>query len=92
VVAGLNETKSAARSVVFTSEKGEFGLLLLRSATLAETAQILALPGLVAGHRISRGLNLDGGSSSGLWVRQAGGAYYSPEFKRVRTFLSIVPR
>lgn len=92
-VPGLNATRSAARTIVFVAKDGAFGFLSLRSATLAEAAQILALPQLLPGHPISRALNLDGGSSCGLWVRRVGQEPFSQrEFKTVRTYLSIVPR
>jgi uncharacterized protein YigE (DUF2233 family) len=92
-VPGLNATRSAARTVVFFAKDGEFGFISLRSATLADAAQILALPQLIKGHPITRALNLDGGSSCGLWVRRVGQEPVSQrEFKTVRTYLSIVPR
>ena len=92
-VAGLNPTRSAARTIVFVAKDGAFGFISLRSATLAETAEILALPQLIGGHPITRALNLDGGSSCGMWVRRADqGAFSQREFKNVRTYLSIVPR
>jgi hypothetical protein len=92
-VPGLNATRSAARTIVFVAKDGAFGFLSLRSATLAETAQILSLPQLLPGHAITRALNLDGGSSCGLWVRRIDQSPFSlREFKPVRTYLSIVPR
>lgn len=92
-VPGLNATRSAARTIVFVAKDGAFGFISLRSATLAETAQILALPQLIAGHPITRALNLDGGSSCGMWVRRIDQQPFSQrEFKNVRTYLSIVPR
>lgn len=92
-VPGLNATRSAARTVVFVAKDGAFGFISLRSATLAETAQILALPQLFGAHAITRALNLDGGSSCGMWVRRGDQAPFSQrEFKNVRTYLSIVPR
>jgi hypothetical protein len=92
-VPGLNATRSAARTIVFVAKDGAFGFIALRSATLAETAQILAVPQLINGHPITRALNLDGGSSCGMWVRRADqSAFLQREFKTVRTYLSIVPR
>ncbi|HEV7401388.1 MAG TPA: phosphodiester glycosidase family protein [Chthoniobacteraceae bacterium] len=92
-VPGLNAVRSAARTIVFVAKDGAFGFISLRSATLAEAAQILALPGLLAGHPITRALNLDGGSSCGMWVRRLDqGAFSQREFKTVRTYLSIVLR
>ena len=68
-IAGLNSTRSAARTVVFQDAKGRAGLLICKSATLAETAALLASPAVFPEARIVRALNLDGGSSTALWVR-----------------------
>ena len=83
---------SRERTVVFTDGAGRFGLLICKSATLAETARILATPALLAGRKITRALNLDGGSSTALWVKQEPEPYYSREWKGVRNYLAIVPR
>jgi exopolysaccharide biosynthesis protein len=90
-VAGLNATRAAARTVVFTDGKGGAGLLICRFTTLAETAEILASPGLLPSGQIERALNLDGGSSTGLWVRSEP-ALYIREHRDVRNYLAIVPR
>jgi uncharacterized protein YigE (DUF2233 family) len=88
-VAGLNASKRASRTVVISDGNGGYGLVMAESVTLAEMAQILATPGLVEGNKISRALNLDGGTSSGIWVREP--SLYEREFKRVRNFLAVVP-
>jgi exopolysaccharide biosynthesis protein len=88
-VAGLNATRSAARTVVFTDGAGGCGLLVCRYTTLAETGEILASPGLLPKGKITRALNLDGGSSTGLWVR---GGVYLREHRDVRNYLALVPR
>lgn len=90
-VAGLEATRSAARTVVFTTTTGRAGFMTLRNATLAETAALLASEGLFSEGRISRALNLDGGTSSALWVDGAD-PYYEREWKGVRNYLGIVPR
>ncbi len=91
-VSGLNGLRVAARTVVFIDNSGRCGFLNCHSATLAETADILLTPGLIGpGRRITRALNLDGGSSTGLWVA-AKPVYYQPEGKEVRNYLAIVPR
>lgn len=90
-VAGLNATRVAARTVVVADAGGHFGFVVCRSATLAETARILATAAYFPGGRITRALNLDGGSSTGLWVRSES-PFYLREFKDVRNYLAIVPR
>ena len=91
-VAGLDDSRSAARTVVFADGAGKFGVLICRSATLAETGRLVSSPGLLPGGKIIRALNLDGGSSTALWVKREPSAFYSPEWKRVRNYLAIVPR
>ena len=90
-VAGLNATRAAARTVVFTSGAGRGGFVVCRYVTLAEMAEILALPAAAGSGAITRALNLDGGSSTGLWVRGAP-SFYLPEAKDVRNYLAVVPR
>jgi uncharacterized protein YigE (DUF2233 family) len=89
-VSGLNATKAADRTVVLSDGKGGCALLMAESVSLAEMARILATPGLVPELKIVRALNLDGGSSSGMWVGQP--PVYSRELKRVRNFLGVVAR
>jgi len=61
----------------------------LCSVTLADAAEILALPKILGSWAPSTALNLDGGSSSTLWARDI---ISLPEIKRVRNFLEVVPR
>ena len=91
-VPGLNDTRRAARTVVFAGDAGIFGVLICKSATLAETARMLATPGSFPGSHIDRALNLDGGSSTALWVKGEPSPFYSREWKGVRNYLAIVPR
>ena len=91
-VAGLNDTRSAARTVVFADDVGNFGVLICKSATLLETGRILATPGVLPAGKITRALNLDGGSSTALWVKREPSPFYSREWKGVRNYLAIVPR
>jgi exopolysaccharide biosynthesis protein len=90
-VTGLNNSRAAARTVVFSDTAGNFGLLVCRYATLAETAEILLTAGVLPRGRIVRALNLDGGSSTGLWV-QGEPPLYLREGKDVRNYVAIVPR
>ncbi len=92
---GLNNVRSARRTVVFTEGHRIWGLASTSSLTLEELGAILADPTLMPGGlRIERAINLDGGSSSGLWVAQPGqpAPFYSHEIGIVRDFVGIVPR
>lgn len=88
---GLDATRSAARTVVFLDANGRAGFLIAKSATLAEMAAILATPAVFPEGKIVRALNLDGGSSTALWVRGEP-PFYAREWKGVRNYLAIVPR
>lgn len=91
-VAGLNATRSAARTVVVADAQGVRALLVSSAATLAEMGEILATLPVLANTRTRRALNLDGGSSTGLWVKGAPQPFYRAEWKGVRNYLAIVPR
>jgi exopolysaccharide biosynthesis protein len=90
-IAGLNATKGAARTVVFQDAKGHAGFLICKSVSLAEMAEILATPAIFPDGKITRALNLDGGSSTALWVRGEP-PFYQREWKSVRNYLAIVSR
>jgi uncharacterized protein YigE (DUF2233 family) len=93
-VAGLNNVRSARRTAVLTGPAGEWALVSSSAVTLEELGAILADPALLpAGLHAERALNLDGGSSTALWVQQPGAEPYSvPEFGIVRDFVGIVAR
>lgn len=90
-VAGLNAIRPASRTVIVSRGSERFGILTTSPITLAAAGQILSTPGLIPGFSVSRALNLDGGSSTGLWV--AGDPpFYSRELRNVRDFVGVVPR
>ncbi len=94
-VGGLDSKRAARRSIVATDGAGTWAILTLDRCTLADAAALLATPGVLGeGKKIARALNLDGGSSTGLWVKGAGSASprYAPEFGTVRNFLGVFPR
>ena len=61
--------------------------------TLRDLGAALAAAGQAGGVRAVRALNLDGGSSSCLWIRGApGGPVLRNAWKPVRNYLAIVPK
>ena len=88
-VPGLNAEKHARRTAVATGPANQAALLYLTSVTLADAAEILALPKILGTWHPATALNLDGGSSSALWARNT---ISLPEIKRVRNFLEISPK
>jgi uncharacterized protein YigE (DUF2233 family) len=91
-IAGLNATKTARRTVIATDGRGRWALLTLSPVTLAGAAELLASREVFPDFPVAQALNLDGGSSTALWVGTEGRPFYSPEFGRVRNFLAILPR
>lgn len=92
---GLNAVRSARRTAVFTDGKLRWGLVSTTSLTLEELGKVLTDPTLLPGGlRIDKALNLDGGSSTGLWVAPLPGQapFYLHELGIVRDFVGIVPR
>ena len=88
-VEGLNSEKIARRTAVATGSGQRCALIYLTSVTLADAAEILALPKILGAWTPATVLNLDGGSSSTLWARDI---ISLPEIQRVRNFLEVVPR
>ncbi len=95
IVEGLNNLRSARRTAVVTDGDNEWALVSTSSVTLAELGSILADSALMpGGMKVRRALNLDGGSSTALWVQRPGAEapFYLSEFGIVRDFVGIVPR
>jgi Phosphodiester glycosidase len=88
-VPGLNDSRVAARTFVFACDSSIWGIGICRSVTLAEMGQVLGANFLVPGHRITRALNFDGGSSTGFYVKLAQGAVSSPGLKTVSNYLVL---
>ncbi len=88
-VSGLNAARNARRTAVATGGRGQWALVVTSACTLAEAADILALPTLAGSWTIRQALNLDGGSSTAL---SAGSLANLPSWGSVRNYLAIVPR
>ncbi len=86
-VPGLNATRSALRTVLVADAKGVCALLTTGPVTLAALGELLATPGVLPGVKVERALNLDGGSSTALWV---GGEPVLQEGKPVRNAVLLV--
>ncbi len=89
LVQGLNDERIARRTIVGKGTRGETALIYISSVTLADAARILALPAILDTWKPKTAINLDGGSSSGLWAENG---ISLAEIARVRNFLAIVPR
>ena len=91
-VRGLENTRAARRTFAAIAKPNRAALGFCSETSLAELADILASTQLADDFKISRALNLDGGSSSGFWFARESGAFSVPEQKTVRDFVAIVPK
>ena len=87
-VTGLNDTRPARRTFVFTSGPDRGAIGFCSTVTLAQLGEILATPEL----KVQRALNLDGGSSSAFWFNGERGVVSIPEQKTVRDFVIVTPK
>jgi exopolysaccharide biosynthesis protein len=87
-VAGLNDTRSARRTFVFTGGADRAAIGLCSAVTLAELGEILGTPEL----KVQRAMNLDGGSSSAFWFNGERGVTSVGELKTVRNFVIVTPK
>jgi Phosphodiester glycosidase len=90
-VTGLNGSRHDARTAIVAGPQQQFGLVIMDRTTLAEAAAILSTPSILGNWNIVRALNLDGGSSTGLWVA-GNDPFYHREWRDVRDFVAIVPK
>jgi uncharacterized protein YigE (DUF2233 family) len=88
-IAGLNDTRAARRTFVAVGAQDRAAIGYCSSVTLAGLANILSSSGIAPEMKVTRAMNLDGGSSSAFWFR---GDFSIPEQKTVRTFVAITAR
>ena len=91
-VRGLEETHQARRTFAVVAKSDRAALGFCSETSLAELADILTSAQLADDFKITRALNLDGGSSSGFWFARERDAFSIPEQKTVRDFVAIVPK
>lgn len=93
-VRGLSPENSRRRTFILHDGGKWFALALSDPFTLAELGVILADPDFSPSRKVHRALNLDGGSSSGLYFDrgQPGETIMVEPVKTVRNFVGIVPR
>jgi hypothetical protein len=92
-VSGLNNSALARRTFAATGTKDRALLGVCSEVSLADLAQILATTPIDPNSKITRALNLDGGSSSAFWfLRENGSAFSIPGQKSVRDFVAVAPK
>ena len=88
-VKGLERTRLARRTFAVVGNR-TFGLGVSSDITLADAAAILVTIRLGENVKVTRAMNLDGGSSTAFWFKRANGTVISQsELKTVRDFLGI---
>ena len=92
-VRGLNNSQRARRTFAATATHERALLGFCSEVSLADLAEILATTPIDPNSKITRALNLDGGSSSAFWFsREDGSAFSSPGQKPVRDFVAVLPK
>ena len=91
-IRGLEETRSARRTFAAIGALDRVALGVCSEITLTELAKILATTQIADRFKISRALNLDGGSSSAFYFKGERGSFLYPEEKTVRDFIGIVSK
>jgi hypothetical protein len=92
-VRGLSPENSRRRTFIAHDGGKWFALGLSGTFTLAELGEVLSHADFSPSRKLHRALNLDGGSSSGLYFERGSGDPVGIEpYKTVRNFVGIVPR
>ncbi len=87
-----NDARVARRSFVCEGGNNTWAIGLIESCTLDELAAVLTGEDIAAVLDVHTALNLDGGPSTGLWIRGDAGDYSLPERWTVRNYLAVMPR
>lgn len=91
-VSGLESRRLARRTVVCSDGKNQGALLVMSHVTLADAADILDQTPIFPGNPVRRALNLDGGSSTGIWVATTPKAFLLAPFTPVRNLVGVSTR
>lgn len=89
-VSGLDNKKIARRTFVATDGDGKWCLATTTPLTLRQLALWLSTPHAMGKFKIQTAMNLDGGTSSAIWI--ANPRIYKSSFKEVRNYIGITLR
>lgn len=87
-----SRTQIAPRTFVCHDGHGNWAIGVSERCTLLELATLLKSPAMTEIMDIHDALNLDGGPSTGLWLKRTGDIFYLPERWPVRNYIGIYPR
>lgn len=90
VVAGLDNKKLARRTFVATDGNGNWCIAVTSPLTLRNLAVLLAKNNTLGKFKVRTALNLDGGTSTAIWV--ATPHIYKAPFKEVRNYVGVLRR
>ena len=91
-VSGLDDTRVAARTFIFSCGQSEWGFGICRSVTLKGMGDLLRQTSIFPGHHIVRALNFDGGSSTTFYARSDGRTLFSEGRPAVSSYLIVKAR
>ena len=86
-----SRTQPARRTFICHDGRGTWAIGASERCTLLELARALKRAEVTAVLDIHSALNLDGGPSTGLWLRGTTGNFYLPERWPVRNYIGIYP-
>lgn len=89
-VGGLDAKKHARRTFVATDGNGTWCIAITSPLTLRQLAAWISKPGTLGKFKVKTALNLDGGTSTAIWI--ANPRVYKAPFKDVRNYVGITPR
>lgn len=82
-----------SRTFILTDMAGKWAIGIAKGIGLSELGHVLATPGVITEFVISRALNLDGGPSTGMWMKNNDGTEsYSKPGWAVRNCIAVIPR
>ncbi len=90
LIPGLDNTKSAKRTFIATDGQGRWCIAITSPLTLKKLAVWLSKPAALGKFKVDTALNMDGGTSTALWLARP--HIYKPPFKEVRNYIGVIPR
>lgn len=91
-VGGLSTKRFSRRTFILTDGGNRWAIGYCPSTSLDKLAAALADSKSFANFNVASALNLDGGSSSGLWVKTKHRPFYLHEIKPVRNFIGLIAK
>lgn len=91
-VDGLSDRHYSRRTFILTDGDNRWAIGYCPATTLHRLSLALADPKTFPNFNVATALNLDGGSSSALWIKRDHHPFYLKEIKNVRNFLGLVRR